>query len=128
MIWPDKHHKYFNIEIGKSLLIADFFIVSLAMKFYGLEAGLYYNVQGTTLEFVGAADRPDIYTKPFHSLNFNSNIKIGQAKRMLLGIKIENILNSSKELVHKSHKAADQVFMSRKPGEKHTLKLSFTFK
>nr|NQU92570.1 TonB-dependent receptor [Bacteroidota bacterium] len=33
---------------------------------HGLEAGLYYNVQGQTLFIVGIADRPDIYTVPFH--------------------------------------------------------------
>lgn len=34
-------NKYFNIEIGKSLLIADFLIVTMAIKIYGLEPGLY---------------------------------------------------------------------------------------
>lgn len=34
-------NKYFNFEIGMSLLIADFLIVALAMKIYGLEPGLY---------------------------------------------------------------------------------------
>lgn len=34
-------NKFFNIEIGKSLLMADFLVVCLAMKFYGLEPGLY---------------------------------------------------------------------------------------
>lgn len=34
-------NKFFNIEIGKSLLIADFLVVSLAIKYYGLESGLY---------------------------------------------------------------------------------------
>ncbi|MEE4215788.1 MAG: TonB-dependent receptor, partial [Bacteroidales bacterium] len=32
----------------------------------GFEAGLYYNVQGITLQYVGIADRPDIYMLPFH--------------------------------------------------------------
>lgn len=34
-------NKYFNFEIGMSLLIADFLIVALAIQFYGLEPGLY---------------------------------------------------------------------------------------
>ncbi len=34
-------NKYFGIEIGKSLLMADVVVVSLAMNFYGLEPGLY---------------------------------------------------------------------------------------
>ena len=34
-------NKYYSIEIGKSLLIADFIVVALAIGFYGLEPGLY---------------------------------------------------------------------------------------
>lgn len=34
-------NKFFKIEIGKSLLMADFLIVLMAMKTYGLEVGLY---------------------------------------------------------------------------------------
>lgn len=34
-------NKYFSIDIGKSLLIADFLIVTLAIGIYGLEPGLY---------------------------------------------------------------------------------------
>lgn len=34
-------NKFFNIEIGKSMLIADFIIVTLAINVYGLEPGLY---------------------------------------------------------------------------------------
>lgn len=34
-------NRFFNFEIGKSLLIADFLIVLFAMKIYGLEPGLY---------------------------------------------------------------------------------------
>lgn len=34
-------NKYFNFDIGKSLLMADFLIVLLAIQFYGLEPGLY---------------------------------------------------------------------------------------
>ena len=41
--------------------------------FKGLEAGLYYNVQGESLEVNGVDDRPDVYTVPFHSLNINSS-------------------------------------------------------
>jgi len=34
-------NRFFNFEIGKSLLMADFLIVLFAMKIYGLEPGLY---------------------------------------------------------------------------------------
>ena len=39
----------------------------------GMSAGLFYNVKGRTLEIVGGNLAPDIYTEPFHSLNFTFN-------------------------------------------------------
>ncbi|MBE0646524.1 MAG: TonB-dependent receptor [Bacteroidales bacterium] len=80
------------------------------------EAGLYYNVQGLTLEYVGMVDRPDIYTKPFNSLNFNANKNFGKKKRVQVGLKVENILNAKKESVYKSYEAADQYFLRLNPG------------
>ena len=92
-----------------------------------LEAGLFYNVQGTTLEFVGVADRPDIYTQPFHSLNFNSSVKLGSKQRWVLGLKVQNLLNENIELVYKSFNAQDQFFERRSPGISSTLKLTYNF-
>jgi len=92
-----------------------------------LEAGLFYNVQGTTLEFVGVADRPDIYTQPFHSLNFNSSLKLGSKKRWVLGLKVQNLLDENIELVYKSFNAQDQFFERRSPGISSTLKLTYNF-
>lgn len=91
------------------------------------EAGLYYNVQGSALEFVGVADRPDIFTEPFHSLNFNSSVRFGRTGQMTLGLKIENLLNEDIELVYKSYNAADQYFERRSPGILSTLKFSYRF-
>ncbi|NOZ47341.1 MAG: TonB-dependent receptor [Chlorobi bacterium] len=84
--------------------------------FNGLQAGLYYNVQGTTLEYVGIVDRPDIYTKPFHSLNINATKKTGKEQRLIVGLKIKNLLNQKRESVFKSFKASDQFFSKRAPG------------
>lgn len=93
----------------------------------GFEAGIYYNVQGQTLEYVGIADRPDIYTKPFHSLNFNSNKRFGKDNRMRIGIKIDNILNAKRESVFKSFNATDQYFERLNPGRKISIRFSYSF-
>jgi len=92
-----------------------------------LEGGFYYNVQGSTLAYVGVADRPDIYTEPFQSLNFNASIKLGERQKAVLGIKVENILNEDIELVYKSYNATDQYFERRSPGILTKLKLSYSF-
>lgn len=89
------------------------------------EAGLYYNVQGKTLQYVGIADRPDIYTLPFHSLNFTASKNVGRSKKMQIGIKIDNILNDKKESVFKSFNPTDQFFTKLEPGTTYHLKLSY---
>lgn len=91
-----------------------------------LEAGIYYNVQGQTLQFVGIVDRPDIYSKPFNSLNFNSNKRFGKDKRMQIGLKIENILNDSRDLVFVSYNAKDQYFTSLSPGTAFKVRFVYT--
>jgi hypothetical protein len=82
----------------------------------GFEAGIYYNVQGKTLQYVGIADRPDIYVEPFHSLNLNASKTIGKSKKMQLGIKLENILNDEKASIYQAFMADDQYFSRINPG------------
>lgn len=91
------------------------------------EAGLYYNVQGTTLQYVGIVDRPDIYALPFHSLNFNSNFVVGPKKNMNIGIKVENLLGATRQMVYKSCRAAEQTFEFRDPGRNFSLSLEYLF-
>ncbi len=93
----------------------------------GLEAGLYYNVQGQTLQYVGIADRPDIYSVPFHSLNFNANKSFGGDSHFQAGFKIDNMLNAKKELVYKSYRAGDRFFSRLSHGTTFQLKLNYSF-
>jgi outer membrane receptor protein involved in Fe transport len=91
------------------------------------EAGLYYHVQGSTLEYIGVADRPDIYTEPFHSLNFHASIKLAKDYSFKLSLKVENLLDEEIKLVYKSFKASDQYFERRSPGILSTLKFTYSF-
>jgi len=93
----------------------------------GFEAGVYYNVQGPTLEFVGIVDRPDIYTNSFHSLNFNTNKTFGKEDQMQFGIKVENILNDKKESVFKSFNTSDEYFTRLSPGVTCQMRFSYNF-
>jgi outer membrane receptor protein involved in Fe transport len=90
----------------------------------GFEAGFYYNVQGLTLQYVGIADRPDIYTLPFHSLNFNASMNLGKDKRTQIGFKIDNLLDDRKESVFRSFNPTDQFFTKLEPGITFQVKLS----
>ena len=84
--------------------------------FSNLQAGLFYNVQGETLQFAGIVDRPDIYTVPFHSLNFNINKSFGKDEMYSIGIRVSNCLNDRRETIFKSFNAEDQYFSQLSPG------------
>lgn len=109
------------------------FIINTGLSYNGgekgfwqnFEAGIYYNVQGQTLEYVGIADRPDIYSKSYNSLNFNSNKRFGKENRMQIGLKIENILNDSRESIFKSYNAIDQYFERLDPGFRFKIRFSY---
>jgi hypothetical protein len=91
----------------------------------GFEAGIYYNVQGETLVIVGIVDRPDIYSVPFHSLNFNANRSFGKYHKMQIGFKVENMLIDKKETIFKSYQAANQYYSRLSPGMKFTVRFSY---
>lgn len=93
----------------------------------GLEVGIFYNVQGSTLVYVGMVDRPDVYTVPFHSLNFNANKKFGKNGNWNVGLKISNLLNDRKEEVFKSYNAQDQYFSRLTIGTTTSVKVGYSF-
>ena len=90
-----------------------------------LQVGIYYNVQGKTLEFVGNGFYPDVYTMPFQSLNFNliKNLK----KNRSITFKISNLLDDDKESFFQSYKAEDKYFKFRNPGRSFSLGYSISF-
>jgi len=91
----------------------------------GFETGVYYNVQGITLQYVGIADRPDIYINPFHSLNFNANKTLGETRKWQVGLKVENLLGQEKTSVLQSYEANDQYFTRLDPGTQFTFRVSY---
>ncbi len=93
----------------------------------GWDAGVYYNVQGPTLNFVGFGNRTDTYTVPFHSLNLNVNKSFGADERIQAGFGIQNLLNDKREQVFKAYEAQDQIFTSLTPGTRMTFRVAFSF-
>ncbi len=61
----------------------------------GFQGGLFYNVQGKTLQVVGNGFYPDVYTKPFNSLNFNVIKQL--KKNRTLTLKVTNLLDDNRE-------------------------------
>ena len=93
----------------------------------GLEVGLFYNVQGKTLEIIGFASNADVYAKPFNSLNFNLTKKLGLAKKGAINIKAENIMGAERQSVYESYGARDQYYMLRRPGRSFSIGYSYNF-
>ncbi len=94
--------------------------------FANVKVGLYYNVQGKTLQYVGITERPDVYSVPFHSLNLTASKKFGPKNQYKINIKASNLLNDIKEKVYVSYNTEDQIFSSLVPGR--SFKLGFSMK
>ncbi len=93
----------------------------------GLQTGLFYNVQGKTLEVVGTGIIPDVFTQPFHSLNFTLNKKFGKDQRSAINLKVSNILGDERESFYESFEAEDQIFRLFDPGISFSLGYSLRF-
>tara|TARA_B110000211_G_C14084597_1_gene556100 strand:- start:574 stop:3348 length:2775 start_codon:yes stop_codon:yes gene_type:complete len=93
----------------------------------GLITGLFFNMQGKTLEVVGTGFAPDVYTHPFESLNFNLTKKIGENKNKTFTVKIENLLDSKKESYYESFKAVNRIFSFRDLGRTFSIGYNVNF-
>jgi hypothetical protein len=93
----------------------------------GWEAGIYYNVQGPTLNLVGFGNRTDTYTVPFHALNLNINKTFGADERIRTSLGVQNLLNDKREIIFSSFGAQDQIFTQLAPGTRVNFSIGFSF-
>ena len=93
----------------------------------GLQAGLFYNVQGETLDVVGIGLVPDVYAQPFNSLNLTFNKSFGESKRSSIDVKVSNILGDERQSDYVSYGTDNQVFSLRNPGTEFSLGYTFKF-
>ena len=92
-----------------------------------LDAGLFYNVRGETLTIVGGGTIPDVFTEPFHSLNFNLNKTLGAEENMAINFSVTNILADKQELFFQRDGATDSLFGSLNPGVSIGLGFKYSF-
>ncbi len=93
----------------------------------GLQTGLFFNVQGETLEVVGIGLVPDVFTQPFNSLNFTLNKTFGENGRSAIDIKVNNILGAERLSEYVSFGTSNEVFSLRQPGTEFSLGYTFKF-
>lgn len=107
------------------------YIINLGLMYnypkWKLESGIFYNVQGETLLFVGFANKTDVYSVPFHSLNLKLSKVLGENENMSLSIQANNILNDEKEQIFKSFNAENQIFSRLRPQRFYSLGFTYKF-
>lgn len=107
------------------------FLVNAGLTYNGEEngwqAGVFYNVQGKTLQVVGIRAVPDVYTLPFNNLSANLSRAFGPNKNQSISLKVSNLLDDDVESVYESFGAQDQIYSIRRPGQEFSFSYSFKF-
>lgn len=120
-----------NIDTSRALQGQSPYLVNAGLNYTifekDLNAGLFYNVQGRALQVIGIGQFPDVFTEPFHSLNFNASKRIGAEKNTTITLKVDNLLNDVIESRFDYLDNTDFVFSSLAPGVNISLGLSYKF-
>lgn len=93
----------------------------------GWQGGLFYNVQGETLEIVGNGDIPDVFTQPFHNLKLNLSKEFGKDRSNKISLNFSNMLADEIESRYKSFGTEDRLFSFRNPGQAISLGYTINF-
>ncbi len=85
-----------------------------------------YNVQGKKLVLVGSGIIPDIYEKPFNSLNLKGTYNFGKNTEYKVSFSAKNLLNNNFEQYFESFKASNQLYKYHAKGIQ--LGINFSYK
>ena len=91
----------------------------------GIQGGLFFNVQGKTLQVVGDGFYPDVYTMPFNNLNFNLIKQL--KKNRTLTFKVTNILDDARESQFIGFNEESEYFSLRNIGRTFSLNYAVRF-
>lgn len=93
-----------------------------------IQAGLYYNVQGPTLQIVGVDIVPDVFSEPFHNLDFSASKVFNDDKvKKKITFRVKNILQDVRESYFINNGEKIGLYGQRNPGIVFSLGASFTF-
>jgi len=76
----------------------------------GMNFNVSYNVQGKRLAIVGIGRIPNVYEKPFHTLNLKVSKKFGKDQKIKASISAQNLLNQTRTRVYESFEANSQIY------------------
>ena len=107
------------------------YLVNIGLRYddddKGWQGGLFYNVQGETLEVVGITNVPDAFTQPFHNMSLRLSKAFGETKQSSISFGFSNILNDVIETYYNSYQAESQIYSRRDPGQQVSLGYSYKF-
>ena len=119
-----------ELEDGRTLQGQSPFLLNFGLNYNGQnngwQGGVFYNVQGRTLQIVGNGNIPDVFTLPFHSLNFNIGKTFGEKRNSSISLKFSNLLDDDIESVYESFGSEDRVYSRWSPGQE--ISLGYTYK
>ncbi len=93
----------------------------------GWESGLFYNVQGSTLQIVSNGNTGDVFTKPFNDLRFNLSKTFGQNKQNKVSFRVTNLLGDDRLSEFESFGSTNQIFSRWEPAQTFSLSYSTKF-
>lgn len=94
----------------------------------GWESGVFYNVQGPKLMIVGIGFTPNVYTVPFHSVNYNISKSFGEDRQYRISFAVNNILNDLREEEYQSFRATERLFSRFNPGRTFSIGFRYAIK
>lgn len=90
-------------------------------------ANFSYNVQGESLAVIGVGAVPDVYTQPFHSLNFNMYRDFGVERSHRISVGVTNMLDSKQRDFYKGYGETQAVYSVFNPGRTFSITYGYTF-
>jgi len=82
----------------------------------GWEGNVSFNTQGERLSIVGTGSVPDVYEKPFDSLNFKISKLLGDTEQWKVSVGAQNLLGSQRKRVYRAFENSDEIFDLFDPG------------
>lgn len=93
-----------------------------------LEAGIFYNVQGQTLQVVGFGSLADVYSEPFNNLDLSvTKVFNSEKTKKTLSLRVKNLLQDTRESFYEFNDEKSKLFSSFDPGILISLGVSLEF-
>jgi outer membrane receptor protein involved in Fe transport len=102
--------------------------VSFGNDSLGLDVNLSYNVQGKRLAVIGIGAIPDVYERPFHSLNLKVSKNFGKNSQWKGSLSAQNLLNNARRRYYESYEAEPQLYDYFNQGRQFSVSISYTLK